>query len=133
MPPVPVRTLQSLAAMAVSSIAVLGAGGAGLAGAAPPAPAAGPASATLTVTPVLAGASLHHRYWPAGSSVADTEPLADPDDITLLGDDIFVGFQNGVGPQGQASTDGNLDSTVVEFTLNGTPSANGTWSARPTA
>ncbi len=30
-----------------------------------------------------------------------TEPLTDPDDITLLGNDIFVGFQNGVGPQGQ--------------------------------
>ena len=32
-----------------------------------------------------------------------TEPLTNPDDITLLGNDIFVGFQNGVGPQGQAS------------------------------
>jgi hypothetical protein len=30
-----------------------------------------------------------------------------------------VGFQNGVGPQGQASTDGNLDSTVVELSLTG--------------
>ena len=48
---------------------------------------------------------------------------SDPDDITLLGNDIFVGFQNGVGPQGQASSDGNLDSTVVELKLNGDPIA----------
>ncbi len=52
-----------------------------------------------------------------------TEALADPDDITLLGNDIFVGFQNGVGPQGQPSTDGNQDSTVVELKLNGDPVA----------
>jgi hypothetical protein len=54
-----------------------------------------------------------------GSAVGKTEPLSHPDDITRLGDDLFVGFQNGVGPQGQASTDGNLDSTVVELSLTG--------------
>jgi hypothetical protein len=43
------------------------------------------------------------------------EALSKPDDITALGRDIFVGFQNGVGPQGEASPTGNLDSTVVEF------------------
>jgi hypothetical protein len=32
---------------------------------------------------------------------------------------VFVGFQNGVGPQGQTSTTGNLDSTVVEFDATG--------------
>ncbi len=47
------------------------------------------------------------------------EALSNPDDITRLGNDLFVGFQNGVGPQGQASTDGNLDSTVVELSLTG--------------
>jgi hypothetical protein len=45
--------------------------------------------------------------------------LSDPDDITRLGDVLFVGFQNGVGPQGQPSPAGNLDSTVVELGLNG--------------
>jgi hypothetical protein len=49
--------------------------------------------------------------------VTKTETLTDPDDITLLSDELFVGFQNGVGPQGQASTDGNLDSTIVELSL----------------
>jgi hypothetical protein len=47
------------------------------------------------------------------------ETISQPDDITSLGHHIFVGFQNGVGPQGQASTTGNLDSTVVEFNLQG--------------
>ncbi len=48
-----------------------------------------------------------------------SEAISDPDDITSLGDDIFVGFQDGVGPQGQASSSGNLDSTIVEFDRSG--------------
>ena len=50
---------------------------------------------------------------------AAKEALTQPDDITKLGSHLFVGFQNGVGPQGQASTTGNLDSTIVEFDLRG--------------
>ena len=45
--------------------------------------------------------------------------VSNPDDITHLGDHIFVAFQNGVGPQGQGSPSGNLDSTVVEFSRTG--------------
>jgi hypothetical protein len=71
------------------------------------------------VSEILLGGSLHHMFTPTGSTVAKTEPLSNPDDITRLGDDLFVGFQNGVGPQGQASRDGNLDSTVVELSLTG--------------
>jgi hypothetical protein len=37
----------------------------------------------------------------------------------LLGHHLFSGFQNGVGPQGQASPDGNTDSTIVEYTASG--------------
>jgi hypothetical protein len=48
-----------------------------------------------------------------------TEPLADPDDITMLGGRLFTAFQNGVGPQGQASSDGNTFSTIVEYTTSG--------------
>jgi hypothetical protein len=59
------------------------------------------------------GAHLEHQT-PKGK-----QALSQPDDITFLGSDIFVGFQNGVGPQGQASTTGNLDSTVVAFDLDG--------------
>jgi hypothetical protein len=47
------------------------------------------------------------------------EAISQPDDITFLAGDIYVGFQNGVGPQGQASRTGNRDSTVVEFSGSG--------------
>ena len=77
----------------------------------------------FTVHAILSGSTLTHSFTRAGSAVSMTEELADPDDITELGGDIFVGFQNGVGPQGQASTDGNLDSTVVELRRNGDPVA----------
>ena len=72
---------------------------------------------------ILSGVTLTHSFTAPGASSSMTEALADPDDITLLGNDIFVGFQNGVGPQGQPSTDGNQDSTVVELKLNGDPVA----------
>ena len=63
---------------------------------------------------------LSHSYVPVGSTTPTTEPLAGPDDITVLGHHLFTAFQNGVGPQGEASKDGNTDSTVVEFTASGT-------------
>jgi hypothetical protein len=74
---------------------------------------------TYTVRAILSGKSLHHSYTKAGSSKVYSETLADPDDITRIGNDLFSGFQNGVGPQGQASTDGNRNSTIVEYTLSG--------------
>jgi hypothetical protein len=76
-------------------------------------------SSSFHVSAILEGAALHHTFVPAGATVPETETLSDPDDITRLGGELFVGFQNGVGPQGQASTDGNLDSTVVELSLTG--------------
>ena len=36
-----------------------------------------------------------------------------------LGGNIYVGFQNGVGSQGEVAPSGNLDSTLVEFTPSG--------------
>jgi len=71
------------------------------------------------VRPILFGSKLRHTFRPAGSARRRTEPLSQPDDITVLGGYLFTGFQNGVGPQGQASTDGNRNSTVVEFTAGG--------------
>jgi hypothetical protein len=71
------------------------------------------------VRQILNGMKLHHSFVPVGSSKAMSEPLTDPDDITVLGHHIFTAFQNGVGPQGEASSDGNTDSTVVEFTASG--------------
>jgi hypothetical protein len=74
---------------------------------------------TYNVRAILSGKNLHHLYTKVGSAKLHSEPLADPDDITRIGNDLFTAFQNGVGPQGQASPDGNRDSTVVEFTLSG--------------
>ncbi|MGB6457090.1 MAG: hypothetical protein WBH47_21685 [Streptosporangiaceae bacterium] len=71
------------------------------------------------VRQVLGGARLSHTFRPAGSSTPMTEPLSSPDDVTMLGHNLFVTFQNGVGPQGQPSPDGNTDSTIVEFTAHG--------------
>ena len=45
--------------------------------------------------------------------------LSSPDDITQLGGNIFVGWQNGVGPQGQPAADGTDFSTVTEYTPGG--------------
>jgi hypothetical protein len=54
-------------------------------------------------------------------SVFGTAPGAAtlPDDITRLGDRIFVGFQNGVGTMGEPSPSGQTRSTVVEYSLGG--------------
>jgi hypothetical protein len=91
---------------------------------------AGPASASSTggnaggpqfhVRQILGGANLSHTFVPAGTAAPTTESLSSPDDITMLDRHMFVAFQNGVGPQGQPSADGNSDSTVVEFTSHGT-------------
>ncbi len=71
------------------------------------------------VRQILNGKKLRHTFVPAGSAKRRSEPLADPDDITVLGHHLYTAFQNGIGPQGQASTDGNTDSTVVEYTAAG--------------
>ena len=68
---------------------------------------------------ILNGADLRHTFIPAGKKKARTEALSSPDDIAVLGHDIYTTFQNGVGPQGQPSPDGNTDSTIVEFTASG--------------
>jgi hypothetical protein len=92
---------------------------AGTAMAATAAPAAAHSAPRFAVRPILFGSKLHHTFVPAGSTKRHTEPLTQPDDITHMGPDLFTGFQNGIGPQGQPSTDGNTDSTIVEFTATG--------------
>ena len=57
------------------------------------------------------GTTLKHSYQPNGKGAATTESLSQPDDIVTLGGNLYVGFQNGVGSQGEVSTSGNLDST----------------------
>jgi hypothetical protein len=48
-----------------------------------------------------------------------TGRLTQPDDLVALGGNLYVGFQNGVGSQGEVAPSGNLDSTLVEFTPSG--------------
>jgi hypothetical protein len=74
---------------------------------------------TLFVRQIAFGKDLHHAYQANGKGAWHTEALTQPDDISELWGRIYAGFQNGIGPQGQASPDGNLDSTIVEFTLHG--------------
>lgn len=77
------------------------------------------ATPTFNVTQILLGSSLNHTFIPSGGTTSVTEPLTLPDDITQLGDRLFVGFQNGVSPTGGASSDGNTDSTIVELSHSG--------------
>ena len=118
---VPLRSLGYLAAAGLASLTTALALSAPLASADP---AYGHGNGQgLTATTILSGMSLRHTYTEAGTSTVRSEALTDPDDITRLGPDIFVGFQNGVGPQGQPSSSMNLDSTVVEMTTRGQPVA----------
>jgi hypothetical protein len=109
-------------------LAVTGAGALALAGAlavpggaqaAPLRTAGAAAGGPLHVTQVAFGGKLRHTFRAGGAGAPRAEALSHPDDITRLGQDVFVTFQNGVGPQGEASPDGNLDSTIAEFTLAG--------------
>jgi hypothetical protein len=72
----------------------------------------GASSHALTVKQIVLAATLKHSYQPAGKGAARTESLTQPDDIVTLGGNLYVGFQNGVGSQGEVSSSGNLDSTL---------------------
>ena len=72
---------------------------------------------TLDVVAVLHGQDLRHTFGTAGAPV--TGPLSGPDDLTYSGHELFVAFQNGVGPQGQPAGNGNTFSTVVGFSPSG--------------
>jgi len=87
-----------------------------------------PPSSTYSVNVVLSGASLSHAVGNIPQS------LTQPDDLTALGQDLFVAFQNHVGPSGEATTTTpvNSDGTVVEFTPMERPSAFGTSRATST-
>jgi hypothetical protein len=76
-----------------------------------------PVHHTLAVRQIAFGKKLKHTYKSGG--VLHREVLTGPDDLGELWNRIFVGFQNGVGSQGEPSADGNTDSTIVEFTLSG--------------
>lgn len=50
---------------------------------------------------------------------ASSKTLSSPDDITQLGQDVFVAWQNGVGSKGEPSPQGRKSSTVVEYSPSG--------------
>lgn len=61
---------------------------------------------------------------PAGYTVKTFSPVgaeSGPDDITRLGDSIYVSYQNGVGPLGEPSAPGAAASTIQQYSLTGTP------------
>jgi hypothetical protein len=71
------------------------------------------------VKQIAFGSTLKHSFQPNGTGATITGSLTQPDDIVALGGKLYVGFQNSVGPQGEAAPSGNLDSTLVEFTPTG--------------
>jgi hypothetical protein len=80
---------------------------------------AGTAGKTLSATQIVFGTTLKHTFRPNGTGAPKTESLSQPDDIVQLGGDLYVGFQNGVGSQGETAPSGNTDSTLAEFTPAG--------------
>jgi hypothetical protein len=113
------RTSTRGAAAILAAVAAIPAGlflGTSAASASPHSPAH---AAQYQVRVILNGADLRHTFTPAGQKKSRTEALSSPDDVAVLGHDIYTTFQNGVGPQGQPSPDGDTDSTIVEFTLSG--------------
>ncbi len=85
-------------------------------------------AATFTSRVFATGNDITHRI-PAGR-----ETISQPDDITYMNGRIYVGFQNGVGPQGQAS---GIRQHVVARSLpsiaRGAQWPSGTWPASATA
>jgi hypothetical protein len=77
-------------------------------------------SGTLTFKQIVLGTTLRHSFQPNGKGATRSESLSQPDDIAALGGNLYVGFQNNVGSQGEVAPSGNLDSTLVEFTPTGT-------------
>ena len=106
------RTL-TLAGVAVAA----GATTAGLlASSATAAPAAHEQSGpSYQVRDILYGWNMKHKNSDTGKS----EELSDPAGLAQYGGNLYASFTNGVGAQGQASTSGNVDSTIVEFTSGG--------------
>ena len=112
------RTATWLSATVVAA-GLLGTAGCSSSGAGSGSASASASNSTLTVKQIVLATTLKHSYQPGGTGAARTEDLTQPDDIVTLGGNLYVGFQNGVGSQGEPSGSGNLDSTIAEFTPAG--------------
>ena len=102
----------------VAAAGLLGAAGCSSSSSSTPS-ASSSAPKTLTVKQLAFGETIKHTFKLNGTGAATTGGLTQPDDIAALGGHIYVGFQNGVGSQGEVAPSGNLDSTLVEFAPNG--------------
>ncbi len=88
----------------------------------------GALAGAATGTPHVAPATGLVRQASTGLSLAPqlkahavTLPTTGPDDLSgFLGGNYFVGYQNGVGPKGEASASGGTASTIVEYRQDGT-------------
>ncbi len=112
------KTLSSRRTARLAAAAVVSAG-ALVATAALALPASAASHHTLSVRQIAFGKDLRHKYQANGKGAWHTETLTQPDDISALDGRLYVGFQNATGPQGEPSADGDLDSTIVEFTRYG--------------
>jgi hypothetical protein len=56
---------------------------------------------------------------PAQTPFTAPSGASGPDDLTLLGNTLWVGYQNGIGADGSPSSSGATNSTVAGFTLAG--------------
>lgn len=83
-------------------------------------------AATMASAALPASATENHEApdTPAGYTVKTFSPVgadSGPDDITRLGDSIYVSYQNGVGPLGEPSAAGATASTIQQYNLTGMP------------
>jgi hypothetical protein len=81
--------------------------------------ASAPACPSLCVKEVVLAETIKHTFQRNGTGASESGRLSQPDDIAALGGNIYVGFQNGVGAQGEPAPSGNLDSTLLEITPTG--------------
>jgi hypothetical protein len=89
--------------------------------------AAGAASCAALSVPFVASSSSSGATSPpvitpqpfAAGDVTAAPPQAKPDDIAVLGGNLYVTYQNGVGPDGSPSSTGVFQSTVVEYSPAG--------------
>src|SRR5579859_2635521 len=83
------------------------------------------AAITCTAVPAMAAPAAPATSFSV-KAFQGTGAESKPDDITRLGNSIYVAYQNGVGPMGEPSSSGATASTVQQYSLDGKPGAS--WS-----
>lgn len=80
-----------------------------------------PAALAVAASPSAntAGISLPAGFSATVYASSANAAVTGPDDIARLGDNLFVGYQNGVGPKGEPAPSGQTKSTVVEYDAHG--------------